>query len=1116
MEDLSQDRNAPGAVRCLICLNKFSGQSVATPQQCEHLYCLTCITEWAKTTNSCPVDRLEFNILYQRTGVGGSIQKIVKVEPPQTQALKDEEAADELSVCEECGRSNRRHLMLLCSACDSRFHIGCLSPPLSTLPFEDWFCEECATESSPVNDLLSREESEIDEAEIMDLLAEVSPASSRLRPSTTRQPAIYTRRSARVRQQSSRRHASVSQPVQHVPRHLLKLTCSADDTKTSNLILTPQRSDKQVTYKRRRSPFQCPNRWFIWLDMFHAAAQGKEESPYRLLVTMLTLNGYANGKKEEDFGGQKLKSLPQALLTKGQDTVKVDLQRNRLKQVTGISRLSNLTELNLSRNDLIEFPLEIKQLRRLGKLYMNQNNMKNIPDGIFPSLEKLQFLKISTNRLARLPSDLNKCQSLTYLNLSNNCLKDVQPLVGLLRLRELFVEKNQLTELPRALFQSQALAAFKANGNPLQKPPEEICAAGLKDIQNYFVMLEDSSCSVCTIKTMFLGSSMAGKSTLCRSLMCSSPVAVPEADRTVGIEIHEVDRDGVRFLFWDFAGQEEYYITHHVFITPQAFVILAIDLSRYRSDDPQSFSENVGFWINNIQLKVPNSVVLLVGTHTDQCKDAIEVLERKNDIQEKVTQMLSERKESLEQQRKNLEGLEDHSLFSDQMSDIERLTEYKLTVLDLIPVDCTMADDITWLQNHIKDLTLNKDKFPFMEQTLPQCYQEVESAIQDLLADGDIPKHGLVTQEELLYYLNGRHSGLDNDKLRCILQYLHRIGIIMWYKEISDLEDMVFVKPSFLISLFKAIVRHDLVSVLEEIPSPVLRSENALHMHKKRWISDFEERATLSNVAVRILVRKELEKAGIDDKELLEDIIGTKKKMGNLLTLLQHFDVCLATKPSFKLNATAKEFCPNKKWEPSDPSVYDPDGACLFPSFLTDNRQVREMWGEDNLEDINVQVYFLPEIPHSFFHRLVIKICSIFSTYWIGKDQCLFSCGKRRVLLRHRSVPDEDQFIEMRGKESDVQNSSDLQKMWDMIKVIMMRLAQLTQQWRGLCQCVHSPCKERGCEDYFDWGDWQDWLDSKGSEKFRMVSEEKMTCRKGHTRRTELLFPVSNSEAVTG
>lgn len=88
----------------------------------------------------------------------------------------------------------------------------------------------------------------------------------------------------------------------------------------------------------------------------------------------------------------------------------------------------------------------------------------------------------------------------------------------------------------------------------------------------------------------------------------------------------------------------------------------------------------MGFWINNIQLKVPNAVVLLLGTHVDCCSDDKEVHDKKKDIEDRVNQMLLDRKDSLELQKKNLEELEDPSLVSEQMSDIVRLEEYKLQV----------------------------------------------------------------------------------------------------------------------------------------------------------------------------------------------------------------------------------------------------------------------------------------------------------------------------------------------------------------------------------------------------------------------------------------------------
>ncbi len=276
----------------------------------------------------------------------------------------------------------------------------------------------------------------------------------------------------------------------------------------------------------------------------------------------------------------KLKVLPAELLCGGENAAKLDLQWNRLKQISSITQLKNLTELNLSKNEFTDFPVEIRGFCQLEKLYINQNNIKSIPENVFPFLENLQLLNLSTNRLEKLPQDMKRCQHLNYLNLSNNCLRNLDPLVGLSHLKELYVEKNQLAELPNQLFQNSNLTLFKANGNPLKKPPVEVCAGGLRDIQNYFEMLEANAQDVYTVKTMFLGSSMAGKSTLCRSLKQGCPVPVAEDDRTVGIEISKVDHDGVRFYFWDFAGQKEYYITHHVFITAQALVILAIDLCR--------------------------------------------------------------------------------------------------------------------------------------------------------------------------------------------------------------------------------------------------------------------------------------------------------------------------------------------------------------------------------------------------------------------------------------------------------------------------------------------------------------------------------------------------------
>ncbi|XP_040003008.1 malignant fibrous histiocytoma-amplified sequence 1 [Xiphias gladius] len=819
---------------------------------------------------------------------------------------------------------------------------------------------------------------------------------------------------------------------------------------------------------------------------------------------MATIN--ANSWEEWDLSGQKLRSLPQDLLTHARS---VDLQRNKLKRVIGISRFPHLTELNLSRNKIMEFSQEMRFLNKLEILYMDHNNIRSIPEGIFPHLRMLKFVKLSTNRLAKLPSDINQCTSITYLDLSRNRLQNIQPLIGLPKLKELLVERNQLTELPFQLFQNSTceLTRCKATGNPLRCPPEEVCAGGVLDIQSYFCQMEEdpNTYSALTVKTMFLGSSMAGKSTLCRSLREGKPVTVSVKDRTEGIEISQLYTQEVRFLFWDFAGQEEYYLTHHVFITPRALVILAIDLASYSIVDPKSFKDQLWFWINNIQLRVPDSVVLLVGTHCDQCRDQEEVMEKKIDIEEKVKTMLENRKIVLKHRKKNLEESIDPSLFADQVDELDCLLEYNLKVLDLLTLDCTRSEDIAKLRSHILICLQSESVFLCSGSILPKSYEEVEQVIHTLVALEQIPQHGIILLEELSDLILN-HAKLSRETLqsllRFLLRYLHRIGVILWYEDIDVLSDRVFIQPSFLISVFKSIVRHDLVQCLEGVSRDLLMQEGALVKQKFTWVDDLRCRGTLQNVALRILVRKELEKLVVDDDDLIREVVGTKREEGIIFTLLQYFEVCLPTLVGSHHNPQAPEFISGvKQWESARQAKRDPDGACLFPMYLKDDLIVCHKWGEDKQDDINVHVYFLPEIPHSFYHRGIIKMCSLYTTYWLGRERSLFCSGNRLVLVRQRNK-DEDPFIEIRCRRPE--KNEEFRPLWDLVLAVMSKLLVLSRQWPGLTQQVHTPCPERGCPHFFTWRDWQEL---SNTNLYNLVKEEKLVCQGGHTRRTELIFP---------
>lgn len=108
------------------------------------------------------------------------------------------------------------------------------------------------------------------------------------------------------------------------------------------------------------------------------------------------------------------------------------------------------------------------------------------------------------------------------------------------------------------------------------------------------------------------------------------------------------------------------------------FGIFLLSLPRYQTND-KTFKELVGFWINNLSMRVPNSVVLPVGTHVDCCQEE-EVEEKRHDIMTKISAMLAERKSNLAHFINNLEGSEEPEFYVDQWEKLKEMESCTLTV----------------------------------------------------------------------------------------------------------------------------------------------------------------------------------------------------------------------------------------------------------------------------------------------------------------------------------------------------------------------------------------------------------------------------------------------------
>ncbi|CAB1323055.1 unnamed protein product [Coregonus sp. 'balchen'] len=212
--------------KCPICLNSFHSQPVATPESCEHYFCLDCILEWSKNANSCPVDRIVFNNIYLRKCYGGKVQKMITVQKPVKEG--QEEVIDlelEQTSCEVCGGSDREDRLLLCDGCDAGYHMECLTPPLDAVPVEEWFCPECQA-----NNRHSRGSVEVQSD--TESLSSTRPTTSRSHlPTAGPTRAIArTQQSERVRASVNRHRITQARIAQISPSFLMPQSTWLDET----------------------------------------------------------------------------------------------------------------------------------------------------------------------------------------------------------------------------------------------------------------------------------------------------------------------------------------------------------------------------------------------------------------------------------------------------------------------------------------------------------------------------------------------------------------------------------------------------------------------------------------------------------------------------------------------------------------------------------------------------------------------------------------------------------------------------------------------------------------------------------------------------------------------
>nr|XP_026501798.1 PHD and RING finger domain-containing protein 1 isoform X1 [Vanessa tameamea]XP_026501799.1 PHD and RING finger domain-containing protein 1 isoform X1 [Vanessa tameamea]XP_026501800.1 PHD and RING finger domain-containing protein 1 isoform X1 [Vanessa tameamea] len=248
----ASDSSEGNSDKCSICLLRFKEQEVGTPESCEHIFCLDCITEWSKNVNTCPVDRMTFNSIIVKACVGGRVLRKEPVKVIERRPSVEALVVEDPTVCEICGSIEDEETMLLCDGCDLGYHMQCLSPPLSEVPADQWLCPNCYVSLNGESNLLE----DINLSEVEDLLEGVVDIDLPLGPRS-----VLLRQQRNVRR-SSRNAGRLDQPSTSSGGHgnsnnINELsvisrgsTISQRSSRTTN---RRQAITKRRKYKRRRT-----------------------------------------------------------------------------------------------------------------------------------------------------------------------------------------------------------------------------------------------------------------------------------------------------------------------------------------------------------------------------------------------------------------------------------------------------------------------------------------------------------------------------------------------------------------------------------------------------------------------------------------------------------------------------------------------------------------------------------------------------------------------------------------------------------------------------------------------------------------------------------------------
>ncbi|KAK6842693.1 adenylate cyclase [Apiospora arundinis] len=226
---------------------------------------------------------------------------------------------------------------------------------------------------------------------------------------------------------------------------------------------------------------QLPLRLHHGLENYHIVLKKHDqvrvlaavERPLLIQKRLLQQVGYEDKDRLEDIGREDNSYLCRFLFLSARDSdftvVPHDL---------GLGRTTKFNHVDLSGRNLITIPITLySKTGDIISLNLSRNLSLDLPRDFIQACPQLRDIKFSSNEARKLPISIGRASRLTYLDVSNNRLEELQhaelhQLGGLLKLN---LANNRLNSLPTYFSGFRSLRSLNLSSNFLDKLPPFLC-----------------------------------------------------------------------------------------------------------------------------------------------------------------------------------------------------------------------------------------------------------------------------------------------------------------------------------------------------------------------------------------------------------------------------------------------------------------------------------------------------------------------------------------------------------------------------------------------------------------------------------------------------------------